>query len=787
MANHISHAAQPYIKNARYTLLVAFLDADGDPTDPTTPDTEVSQDGAAFADAAEEVTTVSTGFGFITLTGAEMNNSAVMVALKAASGPKTTPVTIYPKALPTVESGTAQAGANGSITLAAGAAAYDLTGCYVRTTGGTGGGGTGGANNQARRITAYNTGTKVATVVPNWETNPANDTTYDILLPEELTMAALKGLLPTTLGRTLAVSTGGVADANLAQILGTALTETSGYIAAGFKKFFNVGSPTGTVNSLPDAVPGAASGLSVVGSQMNLADDAITSGKFDESTAFPVKQADTGATALARSGADGDTLKGLSDQLDTAQADLDNPGQYKADVSALATAVELAKVPKSDGTASWNATALAAIVSQVTSALNSYDPPTRAELTSDISSILTKLRKYIQLVLRKDAAIATDNSAEVTEINADGGSGSGSFNNTTDAQEALRDNQSTPPTVTQIRQEMDSNSTQLSGIKAKTDNLPASPAAVGSQMNLVDTPNATAINAIQNGLATLANQNTILARLGSWAGTGINNVLGAFQALFRKDASAPSDIGGTFSPTTDSVEAIRDTEPLGTPMRGTDGAAPASTALVNTTWTDARAAKLDNLDTNVGSRLATSGYTAPDNLTIAAIALAVANLNNLSSAQAQAAVAAALAAYSTAKTGDAMALIDSAITAAKIAAGAISASALAADTSTYQAKVWMLVDEANAADRYFTSWYKNGGRVSAGITSPTIQVVKVSDGTDLVASAGMTQVGATGVFYYNEATNRVTAGAVYIALVSATIDGSPRTWTQWLGRDSSAP
>ncbi len=52
-----------------------------------------------------------------------------------------------------------------------------------------------------------------------------------------------------------------VASANLTQILGTALTETSGLIAAAFKKFFNIATPTGTVNSLPDAVPGANGGL----------------------------------------------------------------------------------------------------------------------------------------------------------------------------------------------------------------------------------------------------------------------------------------------------------------------------------------------------------------------------------------------------------------------------------------------------------------------------------------------------------------------------------------------
>lgn len=49
---------------------------------------------------------------------------------------------------------------------------------------------------------------------------------------------------------------------------------------------------------------------------VTLADDAITAAKFDETTAFPTKSADTGATALARVGADSDTLETLSDQMD---------------------------------------------------------------------------------------------------------------------------------------------------------------------------------------------------------------------------------------------------------------------------------------------------------------------------------------------------------------------------------------------------------------------------------------------------------------------------------------
>ena len=52
------------------------------------------------------------------------------------------------------------------------------------------------------------------------------------------------------------------------------------------------------------------------GDAMTLVNDAITASKFDESTAFPLTSADTGASAVARVGADSDTLETLSDQID---------------------------------------------------------------------------------------------------------------------------------------------------------------------------------------------------------------------------------------------------------------------------------------------------------------------------------------------------------------------------------------------------------------------------------------------------------------------------------------
>lgn len=196
--------------------------------------------------------------------------------------------------------------------------------------------------------------------------------------------------------------TSGVIKANLAQILGTALTETAGQIAAGFKKVFDVATPVFTAQSVNqtgdayakvdseiatidgkiDTIDGnvdtiktktdsltftvankldsnvytwngtavtapAIAGSPVVtlnatqaaytpakaGDAMTLSDDAITASKFDESTAFPIKSADTGATAIARTGADSDTLETLSDQIDGASTF--NPASDAVTLAAL--------------------------------------------------------------------------------------------------------------------------------------------------------------------------------------------------------------------------------------------------------------------------------------------------------------------------------------------------------------------------------------------------------------------------------------------------------------------
>jgi hypothetical protein len=116
-------------------------------------------------------------------------------------------------------------------------------------------------------------------------------------------------------------SAGGVfiAGSNAATSITTALTANiTGNLSGSVGSVTGaVGSVTGAVGSVTGNVGGNVAGsVASVTAGVTLADDAITAAKFDESTAFPLKSADTGATAVARTGADSDTLETLSDQLD---------------------------------------------------------------------------------------------------------------------------------------------------------------------------------------------------------------------------------------------------------------------------------------------------------------------------------------------------------------------------------------------------------------------------------------------------------------------------------------
>ena len=90
----------------------------------------------------------------------------------------------------TLATGTAQAGATATITLAAGASAVDdfYKGGLVLITGGTGAG-------QGRTIESYVGSTKVATVADSWATTPSTDSTY-MLIPKGISIVDSSNPIP---------------------------------------------------------------------------------------------------------------------------------------------------------------------------------------------------------------------------------------------------------------------------------------------------------------------------------------------------------------------------------------------------------------------------------------------------------------------------------------------------------------------------------------------------------------------------------------------------------------
>lgn len=59
------------------------------------------------------------------------------------------------------------------------------------------------------------------------------------------------------------------------------------------------------------------------------------------------------------------------------------------------------------------------------------------------------------------------------------------------------------------------------------------------------------------GASVSADVATANARLGGFTETGDNNVLGLLKAIMRNNVSVPNDVGGTYSPAEDSLEAVR--------------------------------------------------------------------------------------------------------------------------------------------------------------------------------------------------------------------------------------
>jgi hypothetical protein len=105
---------------------------------------------------------------------------------------------------------------------------------------------------------------------------------------------------------------------------------------------------------------------------------------------------------------------------------------------------------------------------------------------------------------------------------------------------------------------------------------------------------------------------------------------------------------------------------------------------------------------------------------------------------------------------------------------------LATSEDIYHALIEYIFDDP--VDEYTVTWFKNGARVTSGITLPKIQVVKRADGTDLVAAIAMSQIGTTGSYKYDESTNVILVDETYLAIVTATIDAGSRNFACLVSR-----
>ena len=414
--------ALPYpVYGAPWAVTFPMLDADGDlVTGATTPDAERSLNGDTFADCTNESVEIATNSGvyYLLLTGAEMTADIVTVIAKSATaGMKTTVLTFYPRKLVALRAGTAAGGAAGSITLDAGASAVDdfYNGCLVV--------GVLDSATEARIITDYTGSTKVAAVTPNWNTTPDSDDTFTVYLPEgrQIEQANVTHVAETaqTAGDLKASlnTIDDFIDAEVAAIVTALGTAGAGLTAVPWNAAWDAevqsevadalavyDPPTNTemeARTIAAATYATAAALDAVDNFLDTEIGAIKA----VTDALP----DAGALTSLATAAAVDTIdnfldtevaaiKAVTDALPNAGALTSLATQASVNTIDDFLDTELAALIATVGAAGaglsavpWNAAWDAEVQSEATDALNAYDPPTRAEATTDVNSVIAML------------------------------------------------------------------------------------------------------------------------------------------------------------------------------------------------------------------------------------------------------------------------------------------------------------------------------------------------------------------------------------------------------------
>lgn len=454
------------IKNTAFRAVFPILDADGDlVTGATGLDSEVSKDQGTFADCTNEATEIATSSGmyYLDLTSTEMNADCVAVIVKTStSGAKTTVLVFYP-----VEAGdidvdvTAWNGTAVSSPATAGIPEVNVKNIN---------------NVSASSVTTVNANqgtTQPINFTGTGASALAKSDMVDVAGAAVSTSTAQLGVNVVNFGGSAGTFASGRPEVNTTHAAGTAWGSgaiTAAAIASNAITSAKIASGAITSTGIAASAIGAS----------QLATGAITNAKFAAGAidAAAIAADAIGASELAADAATeiGTAVWATAARTLTAATNITSTGGTT--------------VPQTgDSYARLGAPAGASVSADV------------AAVKTDTGNILTKLLKYVQLLVRKDAAIATDNATELTAINANGGSGAGSFDNTTDSEQALRDRGdaawitatgfstldaagvrtavglASANLDTQLTAIDDYIDTEVAAIKAKTDLIPASPAA----------------------------------------------------------------------------------------------------------------------------------------------------------------------------------------------------------------------------------------------------------------------------------------------------------------------
>jgi hypothetical protein len=237
----------------------------------------------------------------------------------------------------------------------------------------------------------------------------------------------------------------------------------------------------------------------------------------------------TGGAYALSTGSDGKVR--IVDGTGAGELDTNNGHVILQDGSLVTAKLGTFALAKTTNITGFNDLSAAQVNSEADTALSDYDPPTYTELLN-----------LFRLALRKDAALATDLSALLTSLNADLGSGAGGYANTTDAQEAGRDNIGTNGAALSLAkgsQITGFNDLDAAGIRTA---IGLASANLDTQLDALPTANEIR-NAITGGAYALDTDANGRIRVVDGTGAGeINTLSGAIVQVDQLGTQAKADV-----------------------------------------------------------------------------------------------------------------------------------------------------------------------------------------------------------------------------------------------------